>query len=220
MPRHQPLASRSGTSSSPRSRAIPPLGRHVVLNQQQPSRSNVDVWIDLASIDTGEPDRDAHLRSPEFLDVVQYPRATFKSTSVELSDERAIVHGLLDLHSVVHDLDLEVSLGRTWTDHNGLLRGSYTIHSSLDRQWFGLHWNQDLDVGGVVVGDKVDVATIVAVIKSPDDHGHLEGRANSARRSGRREDPARRAATSRYLTPPEPVARLSQSFPPWRNRRH
>jgi polyisoprenoid-binding protein YceI len=143
-------------------------GGTLFLDRQQPSRSSVEVWVDLDSIDTGAPERDAHVRSAEFLNVAQYPRAFFKSTAVEMSDEQIILHGLLDLHGIVHDVDLNVTIGATSKDRHGALRSRYAVRGSIDRQSFALHWNQDLDIGGVVVGDQIELAANVEVVRAQD----------------------------------------------------
>jgi polyisoprenoid-binding protein YceI len=143
-------------------------GGTLFLDRQQPSRSSVEIWVELDSVDTDAPERDAHVRSPEFLDVARYPRAWFRSTAIELSDEQVVVHGLLDLHGVVHDVDLSVTVGSQAKDQHGVLRGRYTVRGSIDRQSFGLHWNQDLDVGGVVVGDQIELSASVEVMRVPD----------------------------------------------------
>jgi polyisoprenoid-binding protein YceI len=120
------------------------FGGSLLLDRQDPARSRVEIWVDLASIETGDPERDAHVRSPEFLDIAQYPRATFTSTAVELSDEQVVLRGPLDLHGVVHPLELRVAPGPTALDDEGVPRSHYKVHGVLDRQAFGLHWNQDL----------------------------------------------------------------------------
>jgi polyisoprenoid-binding protein YceI len=143
-------------------------GGTLFLDRRQPSRSSIDIWVDLDSVDTGAPERDAHVRSPEFLNVAQYPRASFRSTAVELSDEQIVVHGLLDLHGIVHDVDLAINVGGQTKDRHGVLRGKYAVRASIDRQSFGLHWNQDLDVGGVVVADQIELSAKVEVMRVPD----------------------------------------------------
>jgi polyisoprenoid-binding protein YceI len=143
-------------------------GGTLFLDRRQPSRSSVEIWVELDSVDTEAPERDAHVRSSEFLDVARHPRAWFRSTAIELSDEQVVVHGLLDLHGVVHDVDLSVTIGSQVKDQHGVLRGRYTVRGSIDRQSFGLHWNQDLDVGGVVVGDQIELSAKVEVMRVPD----------------------------------------------------
>ena len=87
-------------------------GGRVAIDRNQPSLSEVEVWVDLASIDTGSVERDDHVRSPEFFDVVRFPRATFKSTSIALEDERFRVEGILELHGVSRPVEMEVTVGQ------------------------------------------------------------------------------------------------------------
>lgn len=131
------------------------------------SRSKVHVWVDAASIDTESPDRDAQLRSPEFLDVERFPRAEFWTTGITMQSEReAAVTGRLQLHGVTHPLALTVTAHRSWVDSAGSERADYDVRAKLDRQSFGLHWNQDLDVGGMVVGDKVELKAHVEIVRT------------------------------------------------------
>jgi polyisoprenoid-binding protein YceI len=130
-------------------------------------QSALQVWIDLASVDTGSPERDAHLRSSELLDVARFPRAEFRSTGIALRvDGDAVVSGRLDLHGVTGGIELTVISQGTGAHEKGVLPARYAVHGRFDRQAFGLHWNQDLDVGGLVVGDNVDLTAHVEVIRT------------------------------------------------------
>ena len=130
-------------------------------------RTQIQVWIDLGSIDTGSVDRDAHVRSAEFLDTTRFPRAQFTSTDVALlRDGEATVTGQLQLHGISRYVELNVIAQRTWVDDHGLMRATYRAHGEIDRQAFGLHWNQDLDVGGIVVGDKVELDARVEMVRT------------------------------------------------------
>jgi polyisoprenoid-binding protein YceI len=130
--------------------------------------SSVHVWVDLASVTTDDLERDAHVRSSEFLDVARFPRAEFESTNVEVPDGRVIVEGLLNMHGIVHDIEIqaEVEVGETISGSDGRERTFYTARGVIDRQSFGLRWNQDLDVGGIVVGDEVEISAKVEVLHS------------------------------------------------------
>lgn len=141
-------------------------GGTVYLDRNQPTLSSVHAWVDLASVDTGSPERDAHLRSAELLDVTRLPRAEFDSTSVEVRGGRTIVHGLLRFHGVTHDLDLEIETPAGVPDP---ARSTFAVKATFDRQSFGLHWNQDLDVGGVVVGDEVQLSAEVKIVHTNGD---------------------------------------------------
>lgn len=130
-------------------------------------RTQIQIWIDVASIDTGSPERDAHLRSAEFLDAARFPRAQFTSTDVSLRrDGEAGVTGRLQLHGSARFVDLDVVAERMFVDHEGLMRAVYDVRGKVDRQAFGLHWNQDLDVGGIVVGDKVEIDAHVEMVRT------------------------------------------------------
>jgi polyisoprenoid-binding protein YceI len=137
-------------------------GGTVFLDRTAPWLSTVQVWIDLASVDTESVERDAHIRSPEFLDVARLPRAEFTSTAIEAKDGGLVVQGRLQLHGITHDLDLEVHPAK----QDGTTRNAYAIRGRLDRQLFGLHWNQDLDVGGLVLGDQIELAAHVELVRS------------------------------------------------------
>ncbi len=142
-------------------------GGEMWLTPEQIERSRVAVWIDLASVDTGSPERDAHLRSPEFLDVTRFPRAAFSSTDVALrSDSEATITGRLSLHGITDQVELTVTEARSWLDDDSVMRAGYTVRGTINRQTFGLHWNQDLDVGGLVVGDEVELIARIEMVRT------------------------------------------------------
>jgi polyisoprenoid-binding protein YceI len=145
-------------------------GGEMIFDPDYVSRTQIQVWIDLGSIDTGSVDRDAHVRSAEFLDTTRFPRAQFTSTDVALlRDGEATVTGRLQLHGISRYVELKVIAQRTWRDEHGVMRAAYRVHGAIDRQSFGLHWNQDLDVGGFVVGDEVELAVEVKLVRAEDD---------------------------------------------------
>lgn len=142
-------------------------GGTLLLEPAHLGRSSLAVWVELASLDTGSAERDAHLRSPELLDVARFPRAEFRSTGIALrADGDAVVTGRLDLHGVTRSIELTVISQGTRAYEKGALAGRYAVRGRFDRQVFGLHWNQDLDVGGIVVGDDVDLTAQVAMIRT------------------------------------------------------
>jgi polyisoprenoid-binding protein YceI len=142
-------------------------GGELLLHRGQPSLSELEAWVDLGSIDTDSAERDDQVRSDEFFDVGRFPRARFKSTRIESSDEQIRIAGILELHGVSHPVDLEITLGPVVEDGD-VARASYEARGTIDRQDFGLHWNQDLDVGGVVVGDRVELRAHIEAIRLPD----------------------------------------------------
>jgi polyisoprenoid-binding protein YceI len=130
------------------------------------SRATVRATIDASSIDTGVADRDAHLRSADFLDVAAFPEMTFESRRVEaLADDRLRLHGDLTLRGVVREVVLDVEASGIATDPWGNVRAGFTARTSLDRKDFGLTWNQALETGGVLVGDKVEIEIEVEAVR-------------------------------------------------------
>ena len=138
-------------------------GGTLFLHRTEPALSSVLVWVDVASIDTDSVERDNHVRSAEFFDVIHFPRAEFESSSVELGHEHVLLRGLLSLHGVQHDVELEVGPRSGPTDR---LRNLYRVRGKINRQAFGLHWNQDLEEGGTVVGDEVDIEADVEIVRA------------------------------------------------------
>jgi polyisoprenoid-binding protein YceI len=143
-------------------------GGGLSLDETDPNRSAVRVWVDLASIDTGEPSRDDHVRSPEFFDVERFPRAHFASSAIVTpAGEPPTVRGMLDLHGVRREVTLQVTERRPAADAegpDGPARLIFTVKGRLDRREFGLRWNQDLDAGGIVLGDEIVVAAHIEAV--------------------------------------------------------
>jgi polyisoprenoid-binding protein YceI len=134
------------------------------------ARASVEVVIDASSIDTGVADRDAHLKSADFLDVARYPEITFKAERSErLAPERLRVPGVLTIHGVSRPVVLDVEYAGRTKDPWGHERAGFTAKTSIDRADFGLTWNQVLEAGGVVVGDRVDIEIEVEAVKREDD---------------------------------------------------
>lgn len=116
----------------------------------------IDVTIDARTIDTGEPQRDAHLRSADFLDVEAYPHITFRSTDVRrLRDGRYRITGDLTIRGQTRPVTFEAETVGPMTDPWGNRRAGATMSGTLSRKDFGLTWNQVLEFGGVAVGDAV-----------------------------------------------------------------
>jgi polyisoprenoid-binding protein YceI len=137
------------------------------LNENDLSRSQVEVQIDAASIDTGVEQRDGHLRSADFFDAEKYPRLTYKSRRIEkLSDERYRVIGDLTIRDVSREVALDVEFGGRAKDPWGNERAGFTARASLDRKDFGLGWNQVLEAGGVLVGERVDIDIELEAVKA------------------------------------------------------
>lgn len=140
----------------------------VQVDDQDITRSSVNVTIDTASIDTGVAKRDTHLRSPDFLDVAKYPTMTFVSTKVARNGNNGLkVSGNLTLHGVTRPVILDVEgLAPESKDPWGNYRRGASATAKIDRKDFGLTWNKILETGGVAVGDEVQILIEVELIKA------------------------------------------------------
>ena len=126
---------------------------------EDPTQSSLSVSIDAATLDTNDEARDGHVKSADFLDVETYPTITFVSTSVEPAkgDDNWAVKGDLTVHGVTKPVALEVELSGVAADPWGNDRAIYEAELEIDREDFGLTWNQPLAGGGVLVGKKVKI---------------------------------------------------------------
>ncbi|MGQ0433315.1 MAG: YceI family protein [Microthrixaceae bacterium] len=128
---------------------------------EDPLESSVEVEISAASIDTRDAGRDEHLRSADFFDVAQHPHLTYRSTRVVPSaDGSWVVEGDLTIAGVTRPVPLSVTFEGGVVDPWGGSRIGFEARAELDREAFGLTWNQALEAGGVVVGKtvKLDIA--------------------------------------------------------------
>lgn len=132
--------------------------------------------IDAGGLWSGEPDRDTHLKSADFLDVANYPTITFRSRSVELRAHEARVTGDLTIRGVTKPVGLDVRhLGQWQTpwweggvDKGPRTRAGFLATGRINRKDFGVNWNGTLDRGGVVVSDDVDLTLDAeAILDSP-----------------------------------------------------
>jgi polyisoprenoid-binding protein YceI len=138
----------------------------IALDGDDRSRARVQVDIDTASIDTNEQQRDAHLKSGDFLDVEKYPTMTFVSERIEnVDDERFRIVGKLTLHGVTRDVTLDAEDGGRARDPWGGERVGYTARTSLNRKDFGLAWNQVLETGGLLVGERIDIVLEIQAVR-------------------------------------------------------
>jgi polyisoprenoid-binding protein YceI len=123
---------------------------------EEPAESWVEAKIDPVSVETGDEQRDAHLRSPDFFDVERYPDITFRSTEVEgSSPSHFLVHGDLSVHGITRPVALEVEYHGVTSDPWGGRRAGFSASTELNREDFDLTWNIALEAGGVVVGKKI-----------------------------------------------------------------
>jgi polyisoprenoid-binding protein YceI len=129
--------------------------------------SGVTAEIDLASIDTGAEQRDAHLRSPDFFDIENHPLMTYRSTGIRVVGDEYLVDGELTLKGVTKSVPLTLEVNGFGPDPYGGTRAGFSATAEINRPDFGVSWNAALEAGGVVVSDKVTIhLEIEAVLRS------------------------------------------------------
>jgi polyisoprenoid-binding protein YceI len=128
--------------------------------------ARVDVSIDAASIDTAEPKRDEHLRSSDFLDVAAHPTLQFQSRSIVREGSRYRVTGDLTIRGVTRSVVLDAEFQGRGRDPWGGQRAAFSAKTSIDREDFGLTWNQALEAGGVLVGTKIEIEIEVQAVRA------------------------------------------------------
>lgn len=138
-----------------------------VYDAENPSKSNVDVTIDVASINTREAQRDTHLKSADFFDVEKYPTITFKSTRIEKNGGDLKIVGNLTIHGVTNAVTLDVEgPSEELKDPWGNAKIGASATTKISRKDFGLTWNATLEAGGLLVGDEVSISIDVQFVKA------------------------------------------------------
>jgi polyisoprenoid-binding protein YceI len=133
---------------------------------EDPLKSSVAVTIQAASIQTADEQRDGHLRSADFFDVENYPTLSFKSTSVAHKGSSSFaVAGELTVRGVARPVTLDLDYEGTVTDPWGGQRAVFSAKTKINREDFGLTWNQALETGGVLVGKDVTIELEVEAVR-------------------------------------------------------
>lgn len=155
--RHLGLASVKGTFHTLRGQAT--------VDEQDLTRSTGRVEIDVASLDTRDERRDTHLRSADFFDVDNHPTATFESREIRRIDgDRFEVLGDLTLRGVTRPVTLRAEVSEFITDPWGNRRFAVEVDGEINRTDFGLNWNQVLEAGRLMVGEKVKIHAATEVV--------------------------------------------------------
>lgn len=133
----------------------------------QPTDSSVTATIDLASIDTGNSDRDNHVRSADFLNVEAHQQMTFASTGVRTNGGDFVLDGNLTLKGVTKPVSLDLELGGFGPDAYGGTRAGFTATGEILRSDFGVDFNAALETGGVILSDKVLLILEIEAVLNP-----------------------------------------------------
>jgi polyisoprenoid-binding protein YceI len=137
-----------------------------IVTAEDPRESSVTAEIDLASINTGNEQRDAHIKSADFFEVETYPTMTYKSTSVRVEDGEYILDGDLTLKGVTKRVPLHLELNGFGPDPYGGTRAGFTATGEINRRDFNVNFNAPMANGGAVVSDKIALHLEIEAVKA------------------------------------------------------
>ena len=133
---------------------------------EDPSQSRVDATVQIASIDTHDANRDGHLRSGEFFDVETHPTMTFTTTGLSGSGSDYQLAGDLTIRSVTKPVVFDLEYQGVGKNPWGATVAGLIATTKISREEFGLTWNQALETGGVLIGDKIDIELDLELTKA------------------------------------------------------
>jgi polyisoprenoid-binding protein YceI len=138
----------------------------IVLDHTKPEASTAELTIKATSVNTDQPRRDEHLRTPDFFDVAKFPEITFKSTKVAAKTKDTYdVTGDLTIHGITKPVVLAVSYLGEIKDPMGNEKAGFSAATTINRKDFGVLWNKALDQGGYVLGDDVKITINLELAK-------------------------------------------------------
>lgn len=140
----------------------------VTFDEKNLSKSSIEATVDIETINTNEPKRDAHLKSPDFFDVAKFPQMTFKSTKVYKVGGVTKADGDLTLHGVTKPVTLTLTelSGEVKHPMGTIVRGAVAT-TRISRKDYGLTWNKTIEAGGVVVGDEIAITLEIELSRKP-----------------------------------------------------
>jgi polyisoprenoid-binding protein YceI len=139
----------------------------VIVTGENPADSSVNATIELASIETGNQQRDDHIRSADFFEVEKYPTMTYRSTGVRQDGDDLILDGELTLKGVTKSVPLRLELNGFGPDPYGGTRAGFTATADINRRDFGVNFHAALETGGAVVSDKIAIHLEVEAVLQP-----------------------------------------------------
>ena len=141
----------------------------IELDPQDPAKAKASARIEVASIDTREAQRDGHLKSADFFDAEKFPEITFTSKRIEPKSATEVrVVGDLTIHGETREVVLEAELLGRGKDPWGNERAGFSARTSINRTDYGLRWNQVLEAGGLLVGEKIEIEVDVEAVRAKD----------------------------------------------------
>lgn len=137
------------------------------LDPEALDQSKVSATVDVASIDTGNADRDTHLKGSDFFDVEKHPKITFESTKIDKKGEGSYaLTGDLTIRGVTKPVTFDVEAMGPAKDPWGNMRWGFTLEAKISREDYDLTWNQALETGGVMLGKEVTLMADLQVVQS------------------------------------------------------
>ena len=129
--------------------------------------SEIDFWLNPASVDTGAPDRDNHLKSADFFDIEKFKQISFIGSTCEAvgNDGSYTLYGDLTIKGIKKQVKLDIEFGGVMKDPWGNEKAGFTVNGKINRKDWGLNWNAALEAGGVLVSDDVSISCEVQLIK-------------------------------------------------------
>jgi polyisoprenoid-binding protein YceI len=127
--------------------------------------ARIQFSADVNSIDTGNEQRDGHLKSPDFFDAASHPKIHFESTGIVKKGSDFQVHGNLTIRGVTKPVELLADFGGVQKDFYGNTVAGFEINGKINRKEFGLHWSAVTETGGIVVGDDVKLSVNAEIVK-------------------------------------------------------
>lgn len=138
-----------------------------IVTAENPADSTIEASIDVASVNTNQKDRDAHLRTSDFFLVDEHPTMTFVSTSIDFDGDDFTATGDLTLRGVTKSVVLKGEFGGIITDGYGQTKAGATATTKINRHDFGVSWNNALEAGGMTLGDDVTINLELQVVLQP-----------------------------------------------------
>lgn len=142
-------------------------------DETNPTQSIIKVEIAADSINTRNDQRDGHLKSPDFLDAANHPILTFENTNIEkIDDSHGRLTGNLTIKNTSHQVTLDVEhTGMAKNPFTGAVSAGFTAKGKVNRKDWGMTWNQALETGGILVGDDIEIAIELELVKTPETAG-------------------------------------------------
>ncbi|HEY7325694.1 MAG TPA: YceI family protein [Streptosporangiaceae bacterium] len=137
-----------------------------IVTAEDPAQSSVTAEIDLRSINTGQEQRDEHIKSADFFEVETYPTMTYRSSGIKVEDGEYVLYGDLTLKGVTRTVPLTLELQGFGPDAYGGYRAGFTATGELNRSDFNVSFNAPMANGGVVVGDKIQLHLEIEAVRA------------------------------------------------------